>query len=162
MMASTCHICGSVWTMELTCSATFQYGFAKVRRGPDTDMYAHPSFTRGHPESLTELRKSSSASRRRLSSKGSSDDSDSSSEGSIVRSVSPSPPRNHQIPMTTFHPLVQSNSVYMGQTWLTFNKQPLAPHAVQSKPFRPLPKKEGTGRLDLLALAIERTGCFAT
>lgn len=35
----------------------FQYGFTKVRRGPDTDMYAHPSFIRGLPERLSQLRK---------------------------------------------------------------------------------------------------------
>ena len=45
-----------------------QYGFAKVRRGPDTDMYAHPSFIRGHQEAVAQLRKgggSSSSSRSR-------------------------------------------------------------------------------------------------
>mmetsp|Transcript_19334 Transcript_19334/g.44054 ORF Transcript_19334/g.44054 Transcript_19334/m.44054 type:complete len:239 (-) Transcript_19334:173-889(-) len=33
------------------------YGFSKVRRGPDADMYAHPSFIRGSPSNLSELRK---------------------------------------------------------------------------------------------------------
>lgn len=33
------------------------YGFTKVRRGADTDMYAHPSFIRDHPDLLVELRK---------------------------------------------------------------------------------------------------------
>lgn len=42
-----------------------QYGFSKVRRGPETDMYAHPSFLRDQPERLSELRKLSSASVRR-------------------------------------------------------------------------------------------------
>ena len=28
-----------------------------MRRGPDTDMYAHPSFVRGSPEALSQLRK---------------------------------------------------------------------------------------------------------
>eukprot|EP00523_Entomoneis_sp_CCMP467_P000745 CAMPEP_0168747782 /NCGR_PEP_ID=MMETSP0724-20121128/15835_1 /TAXON_ID=265536 /ORGANISM="Amphiprora sp., Strain CCMP467" /LENGTH=246 /DNA_ID=CAMNT_0008795585 /DNA_START=45 /DNA_END=785 /DNA_ORIENTATION=+ len=40
------------------------YGFAKVRRGPETDMYAHPSFLRHDPEGLLNLRKVTSASRR--------------------------------------------------------------------------------------------------
>lgn len=35
------------------------YGFFKVRRGPDTDMYANPSFMRGRPESLAQLKKNS-------------------------------------------------------------------------------------------------------
>jgi len=33
------------------------YGFSKVRRGPDTDMYAHPAFLRGRPELLSQLKK---------------------------------------------------------------------------------------------------------
>jgi len=38
------------------------YGFAKVRRGPETDMYAHPAFVRDQADSLSELRKLSSTS----------------------------------------------------------------------------------------------------
>lgn len=34
------------------------YGFAKVRKGADTDMYAHPSFIRNKPEALLYLQKS--------------------------------------------------------------------------------------------------------
>lgn len=41
------------------------YGFTKVRRGPDSDMYAHPSFVRQKPESLLNLRKISNSSRRK-------------------------------------------------------------------------------------------------
>jgi hypothetical protein len=42
-----------------------QYGFAKVRRGPDTDMYAHPSFLRGQADSLSDLRKCNSTAARK-------------------------------------------------------------------------------------------------
>jgi len=41
------------------------YGFFKVRRGPDTDMYANPSFIRGRPESLSHLKKNSCATDRK-------------------------------------------------------------------------------------------------
>lgn len=41
------------------------YGFSKVRRGPDADMYAHPSFLRGSPEILTDLKKCKSAADRK-------------------------------------------------------------------------------------------------
>eukprot|EP00529_Nitzschia_sp_RCC80_P031082 CAMPEP_0113453288 /NCGR_PEP_ID=MMETSP0014_2-20120614/7281_1 /TAXON_ID=2857 /ORGANISM="Nitzschia sp." /LENGTH=358 /DNA_ID=CAMNT_0000344679 /DNA_START=58 /DNA_END=1134 /DNA_ORIENTATION=- /assembly_acc=CAM_ASM_000159 len=41
------------------------YGFSKVRRGPDTDMYAHPSFIRGKPELLFNLRKCATATKNR-------------------------------------------------------------------------------------------------
>lgn len=34
------------------------YGFSKARRGPNTDMYAHPAFLRGRPELLSQLKKS--------------------------------------------------------------------------------------------------------
>lgn len=34
-----------------------QYGFSKVRKGPDTDFYAHPSFLKGRPELLSLLKK---------------------------------------------------------------------------------------------------------
>jgi hypothetical protein len=132
-------------------------------------MYAHPSFTRGKPELLSLLKKSTSASRRRLS-KVSSDDSDSSiSEGRSVRSVSPSPPPRNQA-SAGFHPIMQIGvprstcpPAYLDRTWLTFNKQSLAPqgHAIQTTSHLPIPRKEGTGRLDLLALAIEHEACLA-
>ena len=38
-----------------------RYGFSKVRRGPDIGMYAHPSFQRGKPENLVQLRKLTTA-----------------------------------------------------------------------------------------------------
>jgi len=41
------------------------YGFSKVRRGPDTDMYAHPSFARGRVDTLSDLRKCNSAAARK-------------------------------------------------------------------------------------------------
>jgi len=45
------------------------YGFNKVRRGPDADMYAHPSFLRGRPEFLSELKKCKSAADRKRQAK---------------------------------------------------------------------------------------------
>jgi hypothetical protein len=135
-------------------------------------MYAHPSFTRGKPELLSLLKKSTSASRRRLSKVPSltPDDSDSSSsDGRSVRSASPpAPPRNQA--SADFHPIMQIGvprstcpPAFLSRNWLTFNKQSLAPqgHAIQSTPHLPLLKKEGTGRLDLLALAIEHEACLA-
>jgi len=44
------------------------YGFFKVRRGPDIDMYAHPGFMRGYPEYLSQLRKSRCTAQRKSSS----------------------------------------------------------------------------------------------
>lgn len=53
-----------IQTSNLVFSLIFhhqQYGFTKVRRGPETDMYTHESFTRDHPELLLHLRKTTSA-----------------------------------------------------------------------------------------------------
>lgn len=127
-------------------------------------MYAHPSFTRGCPESLTKLRKSTSASRRRFSKASSSDESDgNSSDSSPVRSVSPSPTRN--IPSNCFQhavhsriPPAVSTTQYMNPPWLTF----CAPSYQRTMPavsLPPTPRADGSGRLDLLALAIEREHC---
>jgi len=41
------------------------YGFCKIRRGPDADMYAHPNFIRGSPTNLSQLRKESSLNRKK-------------------------------------------------------------------------------------------------
>mmetsp|Transcript_12231 Transcript_12231/g.17401 ORF Transcript_12231/g.17401 Transcript_12231/m.17401 type:complete len:248 (-) Transcript_12231:149-892(-) len=74
------------------------YGFSKVRRGPDADMYAHSSFLRGRPEMLMQLRKCNTvAVRRGLSDKSASEilsvKSSSSGQTPSARPVSPSPPR---------------------------------------------------------------------
>ena len=143
-----------------------KYGFTKVRRGPDTDMYAHSSFVRSHPELLSELRKSSSASRRRTS-RVSSEDSDSTSSGSrtsFVRSVSPSSSPNDCA--SYFQPIAKkkvsapkrivSPPQCVSQAWMTFKAQPM----MLSKPQPIHPRTEATGRLDLLALAIERESCL--
>jgi hypothetical protein len=45
------------------------YGFSKVRRGPDADMYAHPSFLRGQTDTLAELTKCKSAADRKRQTK---------------------------------------------------------------------------------------------
>ena len=114
-------------------------------------MYAHPAFVRGQPETLVHLRKSTSASRRRLS-KDSSDDSDTASDASGFRSVSPSPPRD-------------LGHGCFPASWLSIDKQPLVPlrdQRVQTAPLLSARKNAGKCRLNLLALALEREGCFAT
>ena len=40
------------------------YGFTKIRRGPDVDMYAHPAFLRDTPETLLQLRKINTGARK--------------------------------------------------------------------------------------------------
>ena len=138
-----------------------QYGFAKVRRGPDTDMYAHPCFVRGCPESLSQLRKSTTSSRRRLAQQPSTDESDgSTSDDSLVRSITPSPTRNisarihHQ---SRIQELTASRPRYLNSAWLTLCAPSIPPQSTHTPvSFMPAPKTDGSGRLDLLALAIER------
>jgi len=78
------------------------YGFFKVRRGPDTDMYAHPAFIRGKPELLIQLRKSASSPDKKNikvscslfpSQTSSPQFSSPSMDSSTRRAVSPSPPK---------------------------------------------------------------------
>uniref|UniRef100_A0A7S0UPI0 HSF-type DNA-binding domain-containing protein n=1 Tax=Pseudo-nitzschia delicatissima TaxID=44447 RepID=A0A7S0UPI0_9STRA len=140
------------------------YGFTKVRRGPDTDMYAHQSFIRGKPELLLNLRKCSSASRRKMSaSSNASTTSSDSSSSSSSRETKTQP----QIlsPRTIVDPYLQASHVQpklmsyepsTNQTWLTFRQQPLMPKTtyLPKKPLN-IRQSNGAGRLDLLALAVE-------
>ena len=144
---------------------SLQYGFTKVRRGPDTDMYAHQSFIRGKPELLLNLRKCSSASRRKMSASSSTSDSSDSSSSSGRRTAS-----ENQTPVlsprTIVDPYLQTAHVQSklmsyepttNQTWLTFHQQPLMPKAafLPTKAPLNLQRANGAGRLDLLALAVE-------
>lgn len=151
----------------------FQYGFAKVRRGPDTDMYAHPSFVRGQPETLSHLRKISSATRRQISKGPVQVQATFPSTG--LRSVSPSPTRD--LGAKFFQPIIQrppsqiapAVSYPIPSRFLAppcREKEALAPTAgikptVLTIPTSPPASPQGSGRLDLLTLALEREGCFA-
>lgn len=143
------------------------YGFTKVRRGPDTDMYAHQSFIRGKPELLLNLRKCSSASRRKMSSASSnSSESCDSSSSSGMRNQHTTFKKEPQVisPRTIVDPFLQTanaSSKLMsyeqntGQTWLTFH-QPLMPKTTcLPNTSLNIRQSNGAGRLDLLALAVE-------
>lgn len=142
------------------------YGFSKVRRGPDTDMYAHQSFIRGKPELLLNLRKCSSASRRKMSTSSSSSDScDSSTSTPTHRAITCQQESPLASPRTIIDPYVQAPSPSSkllsfdqntNQTWLSFHHQHLMPKAT-CLPKMPLnyTQRTGAGRLDLLALAVE-------
>lgn len=155
------------------------YGFAKVRRGPETDMYAHPSFVRDQPESLSELRKLTSTSSRRRAREVPSILKESNAKAAARRSVSPSPtlmlataqaqygmvPR--MIESHVVHKLTPSyTSPKHTSVWAPIHKVhevPLSPDATTGAKASfetpsQLPKKEevGRGRLDLLALAMEQ------
>jgi len=143
------------------------YGFTKVRRGPDTDMYAHQSFIRGKPELLLNLRKCSSASRRKLSTSSNSSESCDSSSSSNMRNREATFEKESPIlsPRTIADPFLQTSNASSklmsyeqntNQTWLTFHHQPLMPKTT-CLPMAPLDIRQsnGAGRLDLLALAVE-------
>ena len=131
-------------------------------------MYAHSSFIRDKPELLSQLRKSTSASRRRASRVGSDASDSSASIGSgspVYHPMSPSSPKYRT---TYFQPIAQkgqavsefaSSPQSVTQAWLAFKPQPMM-LPKQPKVLQPRKEGTGTGRLDLLALAIERESCL--
>ena len=116
-----------------------QYGFSKVRRGPDTDMYAHPSFVRGKPELLTHLRKCTPARKKTARSRGDESDASSSSDSyDSPQSAMPVTPHTITEPLDLTKPVAT--------TWAKF-QSPLLPKTTC--------QPQTIGRLDLLALAVE-------
>lgn len=122
-----------------------QYGFTKVRRGPDVDMYVHPFFRRNQPETLSLLRKCTSSSRRKRSpSLSISELSSTNSVGAHSRAVSPSPPGSPK--------RLENISIVHG----TVDKSVLfdRPKVEVPKSCRPFEGWEGAGRLDILTMAL--------
>lgn len=93
------------------------YGFAKVRRGPETDMYAHPAFVRDQADTLSHLRKltSTSSSRRRArevpvaaaAAAVATSKKVNRTPASVTRSVSPSPSQHVMIMAAAANPVFQ-------------------------------------------------------
>jgi len=143
------------------------YGFTKVRRGPDTDMYAHQSFIRGKPELLLNLRKCSSASRRKMpaSITGYEGCTSSSSSGTRTRERVCENGSQTISPRTIVDPFLQTSNApsklltyeeNTNQTWLNFHHQPLMPKSTYlPNTSLDIRQSNGAGRLDLLALAVE-------
>jgi len=140
------------------------YGFTKVRRGPDTDMYAHQSFIRGKPELLLNLRKCSSATRRKMSVSSNSSESCDSASSSSMRNGEASYEKESPItsPRTIVDPYLQTSHASSNivsyekntsQPWMTFHHQHLMPK-IACLPNASLGSNRA-GRLDLLALAVE-------
>ena len=126
-----------------------QYGFTKVRRGPDMDMYAHPSFVRGHPEMLGLLRKCTSSSGRKSSGAPSGNRANIHS-----RAVSPSPPgspsRQKVVSFVQSH--VDKSSNLGGSKFFLSDSSLLSRSSTSA--FDPGSKLSGAGRLDLLTMAL--------
>ena len=123
-----------------------QYGFTKIRRGPDVDMYAHPSFVRDTPETLLQLRKITNGGTRKrpteeVTMKYSS------------RTVSPlSTPHQLEVepssPVSCFPKIIVPKVAQWGSSTVYTSSVPpttvLAPKVAADR-----------GKLDLLALALE-------
>lgn len=126
-----------------------QYGFTKVRRGPETDMYAHEAFICDHPELLLDLRKTSAAPCQRLPTK---ETNHSKRPGS--RAVSPSPSNSvdsHDTASTSLKAKPLATTQQMPQ-WAHVHT---VPSAVKVEPKSRA--RSGTaewGKLDLLAFAL--------
>jgi len=151
------------------------YGFSKVRRGPDTDMYAHPAFVRGQPESLSHLRKcNSTAARKRLAAAGNDNQAlnkilipSHSDVLSLSRTVSPSPRgSNEGVAYSHIMPMPSSGSsngatVFMPTVWLpTQVTTPQFPMMSMNQSHQSSPSSSfdsssfDSGRLNLLAMAM--------
>ena len=144
-----------------------QYGFCKVRRGPDSDMYAHPAFARGRPETLSQLRKcissatkKSSAPRDAVIAKAPQTHNSPSSVAlsdtfGFARKISSVPARMtdnecpHIAPYHTSRLSVRMPSILVHNHWRH------SPHEITTAPT-PVPRGGyDSGRLDLLALALK-------
>lgn len=158
-----------------------QYGFAKVRRGPETDMYAHPSFVRDQAETLSHLRKLTSTSSRRRARETPSGGmrKENTIPVSVTRSVSPSPSQTMVMPTANpkFHPPLPrliGNTVRVssyGSPTLGPMQAPvhqLVPASPESlgnvtlsfSDQAPPAPQNGRGRLDLLAMAMEQAAAM--
>ena len=131
-----------------------QYGFTKIRRGPDVDMYAHPSFVRDTPETLLQLRKITNGSRNTAaaSTKRTQDVKYSSSS----RTVSP---LHHDVvetpPSPTMYPKIIVPKV--GHWGRTIPLSTAYTSTVAASPvLAPAVPKADRGKLDLLAMALEQ------
>jgi hypothetical protein len=147
---------------------TLQYGFTKVRKGSDTDMYAHPSFVRDHPEALLKLQKMTTKNRRSSISNGPT--------GKEPRSVSPSFSHHPvEAALITLSPVVTAQKLHVtkkivlphsfdGWATNTYSKQRATPVSPPSQyPLVPPTDCDTSstgssdrGKLDLLAFALEQ------
>jgi hypothetical protein len=133
------------------------YGFTKVRRGPDTDMYAHPSFLRDRPLQLLELRKNTNSTRKSptpLDSERPVSLRSVSPTNSPANSVASSSSTNIVTPIGTNQMVIQSvpSWAFVHKTLMPALTQGLTTYRA-SKPRK---IEEDRGNLDLLALAMEK------
>jgi hypothetical protein len=136
-------------TFDALFSFIHQYGFTKVRRGPETDMYAHESFICDHPELLLDLRKTSAAPCQRLLTK---QIKHSNRPGS--RAVSPSP-SNSVNSQEAASPIPKTTTLATAQQMPQWAHVHTVPPAVQVEPrLRARSGTAGWGKLDLLAFAL--------
>lgn len=119
-----------------------QYGFAKVRRGPETDMYANPAFLRHEPESLVQLRKVTTTDRKRW-------ESVTVLTPDTTRSVSPTSAASKH---TSSPPMMPQWTARLHQR---------VPETL-TIPVSPPNQGCDRGKLDLLALAMEQEFAAAT
>lgn len=128
------------------------YGFTKARRGPDMDMYTHPSFMRGHPEMLGLLRKNTATGTSHRGKNAVVAPAIKSSARSR-RAVSPSPPSSpgHRMNMSFVHSNVDTASSLDGSKFYLADTSLLSHRSAFRAPTEKLP---GAGRLDLLTMAL--------
>ena len=127
-----------------------QYGFTKIRRGPDVDMYAHPSFVRDTPETLLQLRKITNGARSKrptqeVSMKYSS------------RTVSPLS-HHHLEPHAPHSPVTNIPKIIVPKVgqWGSSTAYTSTVVSATSPVLAPAKPMADRGKLDLLAMALEQ------
>jgi hypothetical protein len=144
----------------------FQYGFTKVRKGSDTDMYAHPSFVRDDPEALLKLQKINKTRRQPipdvLKSKGprSVSPTHTTTLESTVKSLSPVTPLK-KLPITKNIVLPHSMKSWTTHEIAKHHATPVSPSSQcpllsQSDCDASSTGSNDRGKLDLLAFALEQ------
>jgi len=143
-----------------------QYGFAKVRRGPDSDMYAHPSFMRDRPDFLLHLRKTGNGARRRVPSPPQATSAHSPRAVPPPRptTTTAAPPNLRPVsPSTSSRSSYISSPVMVDQVVITSIPR-WTQHSTAVPKVSPVPTCPATiddkGKLHLLALALEKASAI--
>jgi hypothetical protein len=129
-----------------------QYGFTKVRRGPETDMYAHEAFIRDHPDLLIDLRKATAAALQNLPTKQLK-----RSNHPDSRAVSPSPSSSVDFSDASSVQKTKSSTPQKIPQWAHVHSVPPTATAEGEPRASNLSSRGGTsewGKLDLLAFAL--------
>mmetsp|Transcript_17237 Transcript_17237/g.32183 ORF Transcript_17237/g.32183 Transcript_17237/m.32183 type:complete len:187 (+) Transcript_17237:412-972(+) len=123
------------------------YGFTKIRRGPDVDMYAHPSFVRDTPHTLLELRKITNGGRKRPTEEVTTKYSS--------RTVSPLSTLHHHVEHEPTSPVTGIPKIIVPKVQQWGSSTVYSSTVSRPSVLSPV-RAADRGKLDLLAMALEQ------